>query len=79
LRAYGLRALEQGRDLLVTSVGAFTNEDFFKELIEFDSPVGNLRIEWYGFPSKRNPSTSADVPFTVIKAIRNLTATVSYG
>jgi aspartate dehydrogenase len=193
LRAFGLRALKQGWDLLVTSVGAFTNEDFFEELIqcaeakgarvllasgalpavdwmtsaapsgvqavsitqikpvkswretpaaelidlenleistcffegsareaasrfpkssnitamlalstagldqtrvrlvadpdspkmntliEFDSPVGNLRIEWYGFPSKRNPSTSADVPLTVIKAIRNLTSTVCYG
>jgi aspartate dehydrogenase len=193
LRAYGLRALEQGRDLLVTSVGAFTNEDFFEELIqragekgarillasgalpavdwlysvapsgvqnasitqtkpvkswmatpaaelidlenltettcffegtarqaasrfpkssnitamlalstagldhtqvrlaadpvgakmntliEFDAPVGSLRIEWHGFPSKGNPSTSADVPYTVIKAIRNLSATICYG
>jgi aspartate dehydrogenase len=193
LRAYGLRGLEQGRDLLVTSVGAFTDDDFFEELIqcaekkgvrlllasgalpavdwmssvaqsglqnvsitqtkpvkswrttpaaelidleslekttcffegtareaasrfpkssnitamlalstagldqtqvrlvadpdspkmntliEFDAAVGNLRIEWYGFPSKINPSTSADVPLTVIKAIRNLTSTVCYG
>jgi aspartate dehydrogenase len=48
-------------------------------LIEFDGPAGSLRIEWSGVPSEKNPSTSADVPLTVVKAVRNLTSSVWYG
>ena len=48
-------------------------------VIDFRSEVGNLRVEWNGVPSETNPKTSADVPFTVIKALRNLTDTVCYG
>lgn len=48
-------------------------------VIDFKSEVGNLRVEWNGVPSETNPKTSADVPFTVIKALRNLTGTVCYG
>jgi aspartate dehydrogenase len=48
-------------------------------LIDFVSGVGKLRVEWEGVPSEINPKTSADVPLTVIKAIRNLTNTVCYG
>jgi aspartate dehydrogenase len=48
-------------------------------VIEFRSRVGNLRVEWNGVPSETNPKTSQDVPFTVIKALRNLTGTVCYG
>ena len=48
-------------------------------LIEFDGPAGRLRVEWQGTPSDRNPSTSADVPLSVIKAIRNLTSPVYLG
>lgn len=47
--------------------------------IEFDGPAGSLRIEWSGVPSEKNPSTSADVPLTVVKAVRNLTSSVWYG
>ncbi|RPJ40761.1 MAG: aspartate dehydrogenase [Deltaproteobacteria bacterium] len=48
-------------------------------VIDFRSEVGNLRVEWSGVPLETNPKTSADVPFTVIKALRNLTDTVCYG
>jgi aspartate dehydrogenase len=48
-------------------------------VIDFRSEVGNLRVEWNGVPSETNPKTSADVPFTVIKALRNLTDTVCHG
>ncbi len=48
-------------------------------IIDFKSRVGNLRVEWSGAPSAANPKTSADVPFTVIKALRNLAETVCYG
>ena len=48
-------------------------------IIDFKSRVGNLRVEWNGVPSETNPKTSADVPFTVIKALRNLTGVVCYG
>jgi aspartate dehydrogenase len=47
--------------------------------IEFHSPVGSLRVEWQGVPLARSPSTSADVPLTIIKGIRNLCSTVYYG
>ena len=50
-----------------------------RTLIRFEGVAGNLHIEWHGVPSKINPSTSADVPLAVIKAIRNLTSTVCYG
>ena len=46
--------------------------------ILFDGPAGRLRIEWHGIPSEKNPSTSADVPLTVIKALRNLTTSVCF-
>jgi aspartate dehydrogenase len=48
-------------------------------VIDFRSKVGNLRVEWNGVPSETNPKTSRDVPFTVIKALRNLTGTICYG
>jgi aspartate dehydrogenase len=48
-------------------------------LVEFESGAGSLRVEWQGVPSEANPSTSADVPLSVIKAIRNLSAPVCLG
>ena len=48
-------------------------------LIEFQGPAGSLRVEWQGVPLDKNPSTSADVPLTIIKGIRNLCSTVHYG
>ncbi len=48
-------------------------------LVEFDGAAGRLRVEWEGVPSESNPSTSADVPLSVIKAIRNLASPVCLG
>lgn len=48
-------------------------------VIDFRSAAGSLRVEWNGAPSESNPKTSEDVPYTVIKALRNLTGTVCYG
>jgi aspartate dehydrogenase len=48
-------------------------------VIDFRGAAGNLRVEWSGAPSEANPKTSRDVPFTVIKALRNLTGEVCYG
>jgi len=48
-------------------------------LVEFDGAAGSLRVEWQGVPSESNPSTSADVPLSVIKAIRNLASPVCLG
>ncbi|MGX9415842.1 aspartate dehydrogenase [Vibrio sp. WJH972] len=50
-----------------------------KTRVEFNSTVGNLNIDWQGVPSELNPSTSADVPLAIVKAIRNLTSPVIYG
>jgi hypothetical protein len=38
-----------------------------------------VAVEWQGTPSRLNPSTSADVPLAVIKALRNLTGDVVMG
>ena len=48
-------------------------------VISFESNAGSLRVDWKGVPTRKNPSTSADVPLTVIKALRNLTSSVCYG
>lgn len=47
--------------------------------ITFESDVGSLKTSWLGVPSNLTPSTSADVPFAIIRAIKNLSSTVVYG
>jgi aspartate dehydrogenase len=47
--------------------------------VAFKGEVGEVRVEWRGVPSESNPSTSADVPLSVIKAIRNLASPVWLG
>ncbi|WP_413698829.1 aspartate dehydrogenase domain-containing protein [Psychromonas sp. KJ10-10] len=47
--------------------------------IHFDSEVGELEINLKGVPSFENPSTSAEVPLSIIKTIRNISSTISYG
>ena len=48
-------------------------------LIAFEGEAGEVHVEWRGVPSTGNPSTSADVPLSVIKAIRNLSSPVWFG
>jgi predicted dinucleotide-utilizing enzyme len=70
-------------DLLVEAAGHAAVRQYARRsmhtLVEFDGAAGSLRVEWEGVPSESNPSTSADVPLSVIKAIRNLTAPVCLG
>jgi len=47
--------------------------------IEFLGDAGEVTVEWRGTPSEANPSTSADVPLSVIKAIRNWAGDVVVG
>jgi len=47
--------------------------------IAFNSAVGELNIDLKGVPSKANPSTSAEVPLSIIKSIRNLSSAINYG
>ncbi len=47
--------------------------------IDFDSLAGQLQVDWQGVPSKLNPSTSADVPLSVVRSIRNLSSIINYG
>jgi len=47
--------------------------------IEFVGDAGEVTVEWRGTPSDANPSTSADVPLSVIKAIRNWAGDVVVG
>ena len=155
VRRYARRGLEKGADVLVTSIGAFTDDAFYDEIralaamkgcrlllasgalpavdwmqgaslakvysvtitqtkpvaswrgtpaegrvdldatqvrlvadptatamhtsIEFKGEAGEVSVEWRGVPSAGNPSTSADVPLSVIKAIRNLSSPVWFG
>jgi aspartate dehydrogenase len=68
-----------GMDKTQVRLVADPNKSEMCTIIDFMSKVGSLRVEWTGVPSELNPKTSADVPFTVIKAIRNLTDAVCYG
>jgi aspartate dehydrogenase len=47
--------------------------------VVFKGPLGKLSMEWESEPTVLNPSTSVDVPMTVIKALQDLTDTVVYG
>ncbi|TXR53373.1 aspartate dehydrogenase [Reinekea thalattae] len=47
--------------------------------ISFESNVGHLKTHWQGVPSEMTPSTSADVPLAIVKAIRNMTSAVNFG
>ena len=90
VRQYTRRGLEKGTDVLVVSVGVFADDGFYRELWDLaeekgrrillaSGAAGSLRVEWEGVPSESNPSTSADVPLSVIKAIRNLASPVCFG
>jgi aspartate dehydrogenase len=78
VRQYARRGLEKGTDVLVVSVGVFADDGFYRELWDLAEEKG-LRAEWESVPSESNPSTSADVPLSVIKAIRNLASPVCLG
>ncbi|MEM7117134.1 MAG: aspartate dehydrogenase [Chloroflexota bacterium] len=67
-----------GLDATTVALFADPTSGQMRTQIEFESNVGSLRAEWHGIPSK-NPSTSAGVPLSVVKALRNLTGTVAYG
>jgi aspartate dehydrogenase len=47
--------------------------------IDFTGEAGAVAVEWEGVPSATNPSTSADVPLAVLKAIRNWASGVVIG
>ncbi len=68
-----------GLDETRVKLVADPNSDQMHTEISISSSVGNMKLDWYGAPSKLNASTSADVPFAVVKALRNLSSTVFYG
>lgn len=68
-----------GLDATEVRLVADPNADRMHTEIDYRCGVGNLTIQWQGVPSVINPSTSADVPLTVIKALRNLSSTVCIG
>lgn len=47
--------------------------------IDFDSYAGSVQVGWQGIPSNINPSTSADVPLAIVKALKNRSSPVHYG
>lgn len=68
-----------GLDETQVKLVADPNSDQMHTKIEISSSVGSLKLDWYGAPSKLNPSTSADVPLAVVKFLRNLSSIVYYG
>ena len=68
-----------GLDQTKVKIVADPTSDQMHTFIELESAVGKLRVEWAGLPSQLNPSTSADVPLSIIKALRNLTSPIFYG
>ncbi|GAB3489123.1 aspartate dehydrogenase [Marinomonas epiphytica] len=54
-------------------------EDKMHTDISFQGEVGILKTQWYGVPSETTPSTSADVPFAILKAVRNMACAIHYG
>ena len=68
-----------GLDETQVKLVADPNSDQMHTIIEISSSVGSLKLDWYGVPSKLNPSTSADVPLAVVKSLRNLSSIVYYG
>ncbi|MCV2402550.1 aspartate dehydrogenase [Marinomonas sp. C2222] len=68
-----------GLDHLNVELVADPHSSEMQTNIEFNSDVGSLKTSWLGVPSNLTPSTSADVPFAIIRAIKNLSSTVVYG
>lgn len=68
-----------GLDETQVKLVADPNSDQMHTMVEFSSSAGSLKLDWYGAPSKLNPSTSADVPLAVVKFLRNLSSIVHYG
>lgn len=68
-----------GLDKTRVKLVADPNSDQMHTEISISSSVGSMKLDWYGVPSQLNASTSADVPFAVVKSLRNLSSTVFYG
>lgn len=68
-----------GLDATRVRLVADPTRDRMHTRIDFDGEAGTVSVEWEGVPSATNPSTSADVPLAIVKAIRNLTAVVVLG
>ena len=64
-----------------TRVNLYANplNDQMLSVVELESSLGSIRVERKGVPSELNPSTSADVPYAVLKAIRNYSSAVVFG
>lgn len=65
-----------GLDATHVDLVADPEADQMQTSIAFSGKAGELNLEWRSVPSKLNPSTSMDVPFNVLKAIRMLCTTV---
>ena len=68
-----------GLDSTMVNLVADPTNQKMSTYIDFDSVAGQLQVNWQGVPSELNPSTSADVPLSVVKSIRNLSSIISYG
>ena len=68
-----------GMDDTLVKLMADPIEERMATHIEYEGEAGSLCIEWRGVPSVLNPRTSADVPLTIVRMLRDRASTISYG
>ncbi|MDP5255011.1 MULTISPECIES: aspartate dehydrogenase [unclassified Vibrio] len=68
-----------GLDRTTVSLFADPINALMKTEIDFKSNAGSVQVGWQGIPSNINPSTSADVPLAIVKALKNRASPVHYG
>jgi aspartate dehydrogenase len=68
-----------GLDATQVELVADPTDDSVRIAVDFSSDGGNISYEMQGKPSSSNPRTGMDVPFAVIKAIKNLCSPVFIG
>jgi aspartate dehydrogenase len=68
-----------GLDATKVELIADPTDESVRIAVDFSSNGGNIHYEMQGKPSASNPRTGMDVPFAVVKAIRNLCTPVLIG
>ena len=68
-----------GLDATEVELVADPTDDSVRIWVDFASDGGKISYEMQGVPSPENPRTGSDVPYSVVKAIKNLASPVSIG
>jgi aspartate dehydrogenase len=68
-----------GLDKVKVSLIADPDASSMQTDVTFRGNAGELKIQWHGIPSPRNPSTSIDVGLNIVKALNNICSSVKLG